>query len=199
MERTDAERLLKRQQDYFSTGKTLPVEARKAALRRLAAVIDTFEEKLVAALRADLGKSRSESYMCEIGLVKSELSYMLRHVARFAREKRVPTPLAQYVSRSFEKPSPYGCVLIMSPWNYPFLLTIDPLVDAIAAGNTAVVKPSAYAPHTAAAMTEMLESCFSPEFVAVVNGGRADWISTTFSLPAARRSGKRSCGRRRNT
>ncbi len=174
MERTDAERLLKRQQDYFSTGKTLPVEARKAALRRLAAAIDTFEEKLVAALRADLGKSRSESYMCEIGLVKSELSYMLRHVARFAREKRVPTPLAQYVSRSFEKPSPYGCVLIMSPWNYPFLLTIDPLVDAIAAGNTAVVKPSAYAPHTAAAMTEMLESCFSPEFVAVVNGGRAE-------------------------
>ena len=87
MERTDAERLLKRQQDYFSTGKTLPVEARKAALRRLGAAIDTFEEKLVAALRADLGKSRSESYMCEIGLVKSELNYMLRHVARFAREK----------------------------------------------------------------------------------------------------------------
>ena len=174
MERTDAERLLKRQQDYFSTGKTLPVEARKAALRRLAAAIDTFEERLVAALYADLGKSRSESYMCEIGLVKSELNYMLRHVARFAREKRVPTPLAQYVSRSFEKPSPYGCVLIMSPWNYPFLLTIDPLVDAIAAGNTAVVKPSAYAPHTAAAMTEMLESCFSPELVAVVNGGRSE-------------------------
>ena len=105
-----------------------------------------------------------------------------------------------------KSPPPYGCVLIMSPWNYPFLLTIDPLVDAIAAGNTAVVKPSAYAPHTAAAMTEMLESCFSPEFVAVVNGGRAGktpafsaWISTTFSLPAAKPSGGRSCGRRQNT
>ena len=168
------QKLLTCQQTYFATGKTLPVPARKDALRRLAGAIDTYEEKLYAALKADLGKSRSESYMCEIGLVKSEITYMLRHVGRFAREKRVRTPMAQYVSRSFEKPSPYGCVLIMSPWNYPFLLTIDPLADAIAAGNTVILKPSAYAPKTAEVMTEMIESCFSPEFVTVVNGGRAE-------------------------
>ena len=80
--------------------------------------------------------------MCETGLVLSEISFMLKHIRSFAREKWVMTPLAQFHSRSYRKPSPYGTVLIMSPWNYPFLLTLDPLVDAIAAGNTAVLKPS---------------------------------------------------------
>lgn len=112
--------------------------------------------------------------MCEIGLVKSEITYMLRHVKRFAKERRVRTPLAQYISRSFEKPSPYGCVLIMSPWNYPFLLTIDPLVDALAAGNTVILKPSAYSPHTSKVMKEMIESCFDESYVSVVTGGRKE-------------------------
>ena len=174
MEKQEIQEILQRQRDYFETGRTLPTGARKAALRKLYAGIEKKERQLCAALKKDLGKSSSESYMCEIGLVKSEITYMLRHVDRFAREKRVPTPLAQYVSRSFEKPSPYGCVLIMSPWNYPFLLTIEPLVDAIAAGNTAVLKPSAYAPYTAEVMTELIESCFPAEFVSVVNGGRAE-------------------------
>ncbi len=174
MEKQEIQEIIRRQREYFETGATLPVSARKAALRKLYAAIGEKEKLLCAALKKDLGKSSSESYMSEIGLVKSEITYMLRHVGRFVREKRVPTPLAQYVSRSFEKPSPYGCVLIMSPWNYPFLLTVEPLVDAIAAGNTVVLKPSAYAPYTAKAMTELVESCFEPEFVAVVNGGRAE-------------------------
>lgn len=174
MEKQEIQKILDRQREYFETGATYPVSARKEALHRLYARIEEREKKLCAALKKDLGKSSSESYMCEIGLVKSEITYMLRHVSRFAKEKRVPTPLAQYVSRSFEKPSPYGSVLIMSPWNYPFLLTIEPLVDAIAAGNTAVLKPSAYSPYTAAAMTELIEHCFQPEYVAVVNGGRAE-------------------------
>lgn len=174
MEKQEIQEIIRKQREYFESGATLPVSARKAALRKLYTAIEEKEKLLCAALKKDLGKSSSESYMSEIGLVKSEITYMLRHVGRFAREKRVPTPLAQYVSRSFEKPSPYGCVLIMSPWNYPFLLTIEPLVDAIAAGNTAVLKPSAYAPCTAKAMTELVESCFEPEFVAVVNGGRAE-------------------------
>ena len=174
MEKQEIQEILQRQRAYFETGATLPVSARKAALRKLYTGIEKQEKQLCAALKKDLGKSASESYMSEIGLVKSEITYMLRHVGRFAREKRVMTPLAQYVSRSFEKPSPYGCVLIMSPWNYPFLLTIEPLVDAVAAGNTAVLKPSAYAPHTAEVMTRLIENCFPAEFVAVVNGGRAE-------------------------
>jgi len=174
MEKQEIREIIRKQRRYFATGATLPVRARKAALRRLYAAIEKKEKLLCAALKKDLGKSRTESYMSEIGLVKSEIAYMLRHVDRFAREKRVPTPLAQYVSRSFVKPSPYGCVLIMSPWNYPFLLSIEPLVDAIAAGNTVVLKPSAYSPCTAKAMAELIGSCFAPEFVAVINGGRAE-------------------------
>ena len=99
---------------------------------------------------------------------------MLKHVRSFAREKTVYTPLAQFHSRSFVKPSPYGVTLIMSPWNYPFLLTIDPLADAIAAGNTAVVKPSAYSPNTSRAIQTMIHECFDEEYVAVVTGGRAE-------------------------
>lgn len=174
MNQTDAQRILEAQKAYFATGVTLPVAARKRALRTLYHAITQYEARLCDALKLDLGKSPSESYMCEIGLVKSEISYMLRHVARFAKEKRVHTPLAQYVSRSFVVPSPYGCVLIMSPWNYPFLLTIDPLVDALAAGNTVILKPSAYAPHIADVMADMLAECFPPEYVCVVRGGRVE-------------------------
>ena len=98
MEKQEIQKILDRQREYFETGATYPVSVRKEALRRLYAGIEEREEKLCAALKKDLGKSGSESYMCEIGLVKSEITYMLRHVGRFAREKRVPTPLAQYVS-----------------------------------------------------------------------------------------------------
>ena len=85
-------------------------------------MIEANEEKILEALKLDLGKSSTESYMCEVGLALSEISYMIRHTRSFAKEKRVRTPLAQYVSRSFVKPSPYGVVLIMSPWNYPFFI-----------------------------------------------------------------------------
>lgn len=115
-----------------------------------------------------------ESYMCEIGLTLSELTWMQKHLRSLVREKRVATPLAQFAARSFRSPSPYGTVLIMSPWNYPVLLTLEPLIDAIAAGNTVVIKPSAYAEHTSAVLKEMLKECFSSEYVAVVTGGRAE-------------------------
>lgn len=166
--------LLSAQKRYFLTGATLPVAFRLAALKKLQAAIEAREDQIVDALRADLGKGRQESYMCEIGLVKSELRYMLRHARRLSRERRVRTPLAQWASRSYEKPVPYGSVLVMSPWNYPFLLTLDPLIDALAAGNTAVVKPSAYSPRTSAVIEELLGGCFSPEYVAVVTGGRQE-------------------------
>ena len=112
--------------------------------------------------------------MCETGLVLSEITYMLKHIRSFAKEKNVLTPLAQFHSRSFKKPSPYGVALIMSPWNYPFLLTIDPLIDALAAGNTVVLKPSAYSPYTSAVIQSMIEECFDTRYVAVITGGRAE-------------------------
>ena len=144
--------ILRRQREYFATGATLSREFRAKQLGKLKASLQRHETELNDALQQDLGKSRMESYMCEIGLTLSELTWMQKHLRGLMREKRVPTPLSQFAARSFRSPSPYGTVLIMSPWNYPVLLTLDPLIDAIAAGNTAVVKPSAYAPATAAVL-----------------------------------------------
>ncbi|MCD8356098.1 MAG: aldehyde dehydrogenase [Clostridia bacterium] len=167
-------KIVTRQREYFTSGATLPVDNRVDALRRLKAAIQKHENDIAIALKKDLGKSRSEGYMCEIGMVLSELSFMIKHVRSYAREKRAITPLAQYVSRSYVKPSPRGVILIMSPWNYPFMLTLDPLVDAIAAGNTAVVKPSAYSPYTSEIVQTILSECFAPDYVAVITGGRAE-------------------------
>ena len=174
MEQQQIAALVGEQRSFFESGKTLCVCYRKEALKKLYTAIVSREKALTEALQKDLGKSDFESYMCEIGLVLDEISYMLKHIDNFAKEKRVRTPLAQFASRSYVKPSPYGVALIMSPWNYPFLLTLDPLVDALAAGNTAIVKPGAYAPATAQAIKELLESTFPPEYVAVVTGGRAE-------------------------
>ena len=166
--------LLARQKEFFQTGVTLSLAFRIAQLKKLRAAVIAHEEEIAEALKEDLGKSAFESYMCETGLALSEITYMIRHTKRFSKERRVKTPLAQFASRSYQKPSPYGNVLIMSPWNYPFLLTIDPLADAIAAGNTAVVKPSAYSPATSRVVEKIVSECFDPEYVAVVTGGREE-------------------------
>ena len=174
MEQKEIQKIIDRQRLFFETGATLDVSFRIKALRKLQAAVRENEERIAHALYADLGKSAAESYMCETGMVLSEISYMISHVRLFSREQVVPTPLAQFHSRSFRKPSPRGTVLIMSPWNYPFMLTFEPLADAIAAGNTVIVKPSAYSPNSSALMQEILSDCFPPEYVAVVTGGRAE-------------------------
>ena len=166
--------ILQQQNHFFSSGKTIPAEFRLKQLESLKEAMIRHEADLAAALKEDLGKSRMESYMCEIGLTLSELTWMQKHLRSLMRSKRVSTPAAQFAAKSFRSPSPYGTVLIMSPWNYPVLLTLDPLIDAIAAGNTAVVKPSAYAPCTFDVMKTMIEECFPAHYVAVVDGGREE-------------------------
>lgn len=168
------EEILEQQRAYFHSGATLPVSFRIENLKKLYAAVQKYEREISEALTEDLGKSDFEGFMCETGLVLSELHYMIRHTRRFARERRVHTPLAQFASRSYQKPTPYGNTLIMSPWNYPFLLTLDPLADAIAAGNTAIVKPSAYSPATTAVIKKLISECFDPRYVAVVTGGREE-------------------------
>lgn len=168
------EEILGKQRNFFRSGATLPVSFRIAMLKKLYAAVKAYEPEIGAALKSDLGKSAFEGFMCETGLVLSEISYMIRNVRRFSADHIVPTPITNFASVSYKKPSPYGNVLIMSPWNYPFLLTIDPLVDAIAAGNTAVVKPSAYSPATSAVIEKMLTECFDEEYVAVITGGRRE-------------------------
>ena len=128
------EEMIKKQQEYFAAGKTYELAQRIQALNRLEQGILNCEQELYAALKKDLGKSRAESYMCEVGLTLSELRFVKKHVQKWSREKRVPTPLAQFHARSFTVQEPYGVVLVMSPWNYPVQLTLIPLIGAIAAG-----------------------------------------------------------------
>lgn len=174
MTREQIDHLTARQRAFFATGATLDLEFRIQALKKLQQALTRQESTIAQALHADLGKSAPESYMCETGLVLSEIRYLLAHIRRFAREQWAPTPLAQFASRSYRKPSPYGVTLIMSPWNYPLLLALEPLVDALAAGNTAIVKPSAYSPATSQLLQELLSSLYPEEYVAVVTGGREE-------------------------
>ena len=166
--------LLEKQRAYFQSGETLPVSFRIAMLKKLYATVRAYETEIAAALKADLGKSDYEGFMCEIGLVLTEIRYMIKHVKRFARPHRVRTPLAQFASKSYTLATPYGNTLIMSPWNYPFLLSIDPLANAIAAGNTVILKPSAYSPETSRVVAKLISECFDPAYVAVVTGGRRE-------------------------
>ena len=166
--------LLEKQRKYYRSGATIPVGFRIEQLKKLYNSVKKHQTEINDALKSDLGKSHYEGFMCESGLVLTEISYMIKHAKKFAKRKTVMTPLAQFHSHSYKQPVPYGNVLIMSPWNYPFLLTLDPLADAIAAGNTAIVKPSAYSPATSSIVEKIIKECFSPEYVAVVTGGRAE-------------------------
>ena len=166
--------ILEEQRKFFLSGETLPIKFRKQMLKKLYASVVFHKEEILSALTSDLGKSDFEGFMCEVGLSLTEISYMIKNVKKFAKEKTVVTPLAQFASRSYKKPCPYGNTLIMSPWNYPFLLSIEPLANAIAAGNTAILKPSAYSPATSKIIEKILSECFEKKFVAVVTGGRQE-------------------------
>lgn len=166
--------LLDKQREYYKSGVTVPVNFRIEQLKKLYAAIKKYENEILQALHTDLGKSDYESFMCEIGLVLSEITYMIRHTKKFAKRKTVFTPITNFHAHCFKQPVPYGNTLIMSPWNYPFLLTVDPLADAIAAGNTAVVKPSAYSPATSAIISKIISECFDAQYIAVITGGRAE-------------------------
>ncbi len=174
MEKTAIQEILRKQREYFQSGATLPASFRVEKLKKLYQTIKAWEGEIAQTLYEDLGKHAFESYMCEIGMALEEIRYLIKRTPRFMKRKKVKTPLAQFPSKSYEQATPYGNVLIMSPWNYPFLLTIDPIADAVAAGNCAVVKPSAYAPATSALLQRLVAECFAPKHVTVVTGGRAE-------------------------
>lgn len=170
----DIPALVSRQREYFLGGATLEPSERKESLLRLQKAILAREKEIAEALHADLRKSPFESYMSETSMVLDELRYIAKHLEKWAKPKRVPTPLSQFPSRSFICKEPYGVTLVMSPWNYPFLLSLDPLIGSIAAGNCVILKPSAYAPHTSHLLADLISSVFSPAHVAVVEGGREE-------------------------
>lgn len=174
MKSSEIESAVNLQRDFFNTGITLPVSYRIKALKELQDNIRKNQKEIAEALKKDLGKSEIEAFMCEIGLVLSEISFMLKHVRSYAKDKRVKSPLTNFPSSSFVKSSPYGVTLIMSPWNYPFLLSMDPLVDALSAGNTVILKPSAYSPATSCIIEKIIKESFDPQYVNVITGGRAE-------------------------
>ena len=174
MTKQEINELVEKQREYYRSGATVNVKFRIEQLKKLYAAVKKYKNEIGAALYEDLGKSEYEGFMCESGFALCEISYMIKHARKFAKRKKVRTPLAQFHSKSYKQPVPYGNTLIMSPWNYPFLLTIDPLANAIAAGNTVILKPSAYSPATGKIVEKIIKECFPAEYVSVILGGRAE-------------------------
>ena len=163
-----------KQREFFASGATLDYEYRANALSALYEAVRSHEGEIAAALREDLGKGEAESYMCETGLLLSDIRWLRRHLRSLMRPKRTRVGLAQLPGHGELRRVPYGVTLIMSPWNYPLLLSLEPLAAALAAGNTAVVKPSAYSSATSWLIAEMLGEVFPANYVVVVTGGREE-------------------------
>ncbi|MCQ2335150.1 MAG: aldehyde dehydrogenase [Paludibacteraceae bacterium] len=174
MTESEIKQIVSAQRTFFASRKTFDVSYRIAVLKKLRTNIKKYERELGDALLQDLGKSPTEGFMCETGMALGELSYVLRHVRRWARTKYVPTHLANFPSLSKVVQEPFGTVLVMSPWNYPVLLSLDPLIGAIAAGNTVVLKPSNYSPNCSRVLQQLLEETFERGHVDVITGGRTE-------------------------
>ena len=185
------------QKTYFNTGITKSYNHRIAALKSLKEAIIKHENEIYEALYQDLGKSKEEAFLTELGLVLSEITEAVKHLKKWMKPKKVKTPLVLFKAKSRIYRDPLGTVLILSPWNYPFQLAINPLVGAIAAGNTAIVKPSSSSEKTALVIDKMLKSVFKPEFVTTVLGSsvlaeqllhqKVDHIFFTGSIPIGKK------------
>ncbi len=160
--------------NFFLTGETLEYNFRLSNLRKLKKILKDSETEICEALFKDLNKSSFESYMCEIGMVLVEINYMIKNLKKFMKNKKVRTPLAQFKSKSFTSYTPYGVALIMSPWNYPFMLSMTPLVASIAAGNTSIIKPSNYSFHTSTLIHKIISENFDSKYISVILGGREE-------------------------
>lgn len=160
------------QRKYFSTNETKDIDFRINKLKKLREVLKNEEEKVFEALRKDLMKSTFESYVTEVAMVYDEINTQIKNIKKWSKRRRVKTPIVQFPAKSFVQLEPYGIVLIIGPFNYPFMLTMDPLIGAIAAGNTVVLKPSESAPETSKVLKSILEQVFDEKYVLHVNPER---------------------------
>ena len=175
IENTPSERItsiVEKQRAFFATGRTRDIDFRRRMLSALDKGLHKWEDALYEALWKDLHKSRQEAFMTEIGLVYGEIGTAWRKVRRWSRRHRSKTPLTVLPSSSYIVREPLGCTLIVSPWNYPVQLLLNPLAGAIAAGCTAILKPSPYVPHVSKTLEDMIADTFPEEYVAVVQGNR---------------------------
>ncbi len=165
------------QRAYFKSGETKNYQFRLDMLQNLKRGIINLKTEINQALMDDLHKSEFETYLSEIGVVLAEISYVSKHLKKWMKKRSRKTPLPLFLAKSYVLAEPYGVVLIMSPWNYPFQLAIDPLIGAIAAGNTAIVKPASYAPATSYIIEKLLKQTFKPEYITTVLGGREENVA----------------------
>ena len=159
------------QRAFFQSGKTRSVDFRLTQLKKFETALKANEQLFFDAIFADLKKSRYDTFTSELSLVYRELTFMMKNVRKWSKKQRVRTNLLNIPSRSYRLAEPRGVTYIAGAWNYPYQLTLLPLVDSLAAGNTAVVKPSEVAPHTSAAMAKVINETFAPEYCCAVEGG----------------------------
>lgn len=160
------------QRDFFRSGNTLDISFRKEMLGKFSAALEKWEKPLCDALWTDLHKSYEEAYLTEISIVKGEIRHHLKNISRWSRRKKAHSPLKMFPSRSYIVKEPLGCSLIVSPWNYPVQLLLNPLVGAISSGCTAVLKPSPYVPNVSKAIEDMIAETFDERYIAVIQGNR---------------------------
>jgi aldehyde dehydrogenase (NAD+) len=170
--RTDIEKLLKRQRDFFATHRTKDVKFRLQQLEQLKFAILRYETKISEALWKDLHKSAEEVYLTEISILLQEINNHIKHLKRWTKSHRVSTPIHLLPSTSRIMYEPLGIALIIAPWNYPFQLLMNPLIGAMSAGCCAILKPSPYTPATAKVMEEMINAVFPPDYIGIVQGNR---------------------------
>ncbi|HZJ83418.1 MAG TPA: aldehyde dehydrogenase [Clostridia bacterium] len=168
----DISTILANQREYFESGQTRGLEFRLEQLRKLQRAIGDNLDSILGALKDDLSKAPFEAYETEVGIVLDELKHIIKHLPRWVKPKKVRTPLVHFLSSSYRIPEPYGIALIMSPWNYPFQLTLAPLLGAIAAGNCSIIKPSNYSSNTSHVISRIMKEYFDDRYIAVLEGGR---------------------------
>ena len=174
MDRIEIQSVISKQREFFKSGKMRDYKNRVESLKKLYNNINLMMAEINNALKVDLNKSEMEAYMSEVGMVLSEISHMIKHCKGYSKPKRVKTSIVHFHSKSYKLPSPCGCVFIMSPWNYPFLLSMDPLVDAVAAGNSVILKSSESSPNVTMVMQKLIDKTFERGHVDMIRGSHED-------------------------
>ncbi|MDJ0599958.1 MAG: aldehyde dehydrogenase [Crocosphaera sp.] len=164
--------IVKEQNQYFLSGKTYDIEFRQEKLKQLKQLIIDHENEIVEALYKDLGKCHFESYLSEIRIIKKEVDNTINNLRKWVKPHYVSTPIEQFPATAFIQPQPKGTILIISPWNYPFSLTIMPLIGAIAAGNCSIIKPSELSPNTSKILEQIINHNYEESYVKVIQGGK---------------------------
>ncbi|SKC76329.1 aldehyde dehydrogenase [Maledivibacter halophilus] len=185
MEKVDKDKgfeILNNMKKYYYSGETRSAEFRIEQLKKLKELIIKYEYEIIEAIRIDLGRHELETYEVEIGFLLNSISYMMKHLKRWMTPKKVKTPIHQFGARSYIKPQPYGLVLIIGPFNYPFSLLIEPMIGAIAAGNCVLLKPSEQTPNVSSLIKKIIEANFKREYIGVVEGG-AEIITPLIHMP----------------